>query len=74
MNKIANKDEAVQKLISIVQEQKAAIDKASKPVWETNAVFVIDGKTSNIRTISSVDKVVELYSHVVTAHNVHLAE
>jgi hypothetical protein len=70
MSKIEDKDEIVQRLISIVQKQKEAIEKASKPVWETNCVFVIDGKTSNIRTISTVDKVVELYSHVVSSFKV----
>lgn len=71
MTKIPNKDEIVQKLISIVQEKKAEIEKISKPTWETNCVFVIDGKTSNIRTISSVDKAVELFSYVVAANKIH---
>jgi len=71
MGNITNKDEVVQKLISIVQEKKAEIEKISKPTWETNCVFVIDGKTSNIRTISSVDKAIELYSHVVSANKIH---
>jgi hypothetical protein len=71
MEKITNKDEVVQKLISIVQEKKAEIEKINKPTWETNCVFIIDGKTSNIRTISNVDKAVELFSYVVSANKIH---
>lgn len=66
-----NKDEMVQKLIGIVQEKKAEIERLGKPTWETNCVFIIDGKTSNIRTISTVDKAIELFSHVVTASKIH---
>ena len=65
------KDDLVQELIGIVQEKKEAIEKIEKPTWETNSVFMIDGKMSNIKTISSVDKVVELFGHVIAAKKVH---
>ena len=66
-----NKDEIVLKLINIVQEKKQAIEKAEKPNWETNCVFVIDGRTSNIRTINSIEKALEIYTHIVSSFKMH---
>lgn len=60
------KDEIVQDLIAIVQKKKAEIEKLQKPTWETNCVFTIDGKVSNIRTITSTDTVLKLTASLIT--------
>lgn len=68
---MTNKDEIVQKLIKIVQEKKQAIEKAEKPKWETNCVLMIDGKTSNIRTIRTIENAIELYTNILSAFKMH---
>jgi len=69
---IQNKDELVQELIKVVQEKKSNIKKIQKPEWKTNCVFYdFNDHMTNIKTISSVDKAIELFGEIVAAKNAH---
>jgi len=69
---IQNKDELVQELIAVVQQKKDNIKKIQKPEWKTNCAFYDrNGKVTNIRTISDIDKATELVGELVVAKNAH---
>jgi len=69
---IKDKDELVQELIALVQEKKENIKKVQKPQWKTNCVFYDrTGKMTNIRTLSNVEKAIELFNDLVIIKNAH---
>jgi len=66
------KDEIVMDLLQVVKTKKDAIEKIKKCDWKTNCIFHINGKITNIRTISDINIVIKSFSEIVTLYNVHL--
>lgn len=67
----SKKDEIVQELLQIVKKKREEIEKIQKPEWQTNCVVMVEGRTSNLRAINSIEKAIETFSVIVAAKKVY---
>lgn len=68
-NAKSTRDELVLQLLKDVAEQKAAIEKAGNPTWETNLMFRFNAdqasNTININTVTDTRKLVEILGFLI---------
>ena len=57
-------DKAVLLLIDKVSEKKEQIESAQNPQWETNCNLKIDGENVNLRTVQTVEQLVNIAANV----------
>lgn len=55
-----DKDDAVLKLLEKIKMKKLNIEKVSNPIWKTNCTLDINGKVINVKTINTIEKLVEV--------------
>lgn len=60
-----NKDDLVLKLMEKIKNKKIEILNSPKIHWKTNCTLNISGNITNLKTITSTDKCVEIFSQIV---------
>lgn len=63
--KTSKEDDQILTLLGRVKSQKEKIERAEKPKWLTNCMFVYEGRTINLHTVNCVRELVKYAGRVL---------